>query len=130
MRSFQLEGAGSQTSMPMPSEYERAVLSFSAVAPGPTSSFTRQMSAAAVIGCGASGAFNSSPFLTWRTATTLVSSSGLKAVLIPSSQGSCCAKAGVIWPQAASNKAAQMSLPGVIDIVPFPRNFAGDYADG
>src|SRR4029450_10876981 len=52
MRSFQSACVGSQTSMPMPSDQERAVLSFSAVAPGPTSSFTRQRSAAAVTGWG------------------------------------------------------------------------------
>jgi hypothetical protein len=74
---------------------ERVVLSFSAVAPGPTNSFTRQRSAAAVTGCCASGAFSSSPFFTSRTATTFVSASGRNAVLMLSSQGSGSANAGV-----------------------------------
>ena len=43
----------------------------------------------------ASGAFSSSPFFTSRTATTDVSASGRKAVLMPSSQESGSANAGV-----------------------------------
>ena len=52
MRSFHSACEGSHTSMPMPSEYERALRSFSAVTPGPTSSLTRHMSAAAVMAAG------------------------------------------------------------------------------
>ena len=68
-------------------------MSVSAVAPGPTSSLTRHMSAAAVIGVAASGACSASPFFTARTATTVVLASGLKAVLMPSSQASGCGPA-------------------------------------
>src|SRR3954465_13684505 len=120
MRSFQLACVGSQTSMPMPSDQERAVLSFSAMAPGPTSSFTRQRSAAAVMGCDASGAFSSSPFLTSRTAMADVAAAGRKAVLMPSSQESGSANAGVRWQQAAISSAAEMLAPRVIDIVSLP----------
>src|SRR4029078_10223492 len=121
MRSFQFAGAGSQTSMPIPSDQDFAVLSFSAVAPGPTSSLTRHRSAAAVIGgLGTSPAASSSPFLIARTARTIVFSSGRKAVLRPSSQASCCAAAEVIWLQAVNSKTTQMFLRVIIGIVSLP----------
>ena len=112
MRSFQLACVGSQTSMPMPCEYERAVLSFSAVTPGPTNSLTRHRSAAAIIGgLGTSCAASSSPFFTSRTAITEVSASGWKAVLIPSSQASGSACAGTMPPPAASSSSPTKSDP-------------------
>src|SRR5438552_4918234 len=113
MRSFQLACVGSQTSMPIPSEYERAALSFSAVTPGPTSSLTRHMSAAAVTGFGASTAISSSPFFTERTATTVVSASGRKAALMPSSHASGSANADVSGPQAATSSAATQQLAAI-----------------
>src|SRR5580765_3613570 len=83
--SFQLARAGSQISMPMPSENDGAVGGCDGT-PGPTNSLTRHMSTAAVIGAAESTAINRSPALMDLTATTEVLASGLNAVLIPSSQ--------------------------------------------
>ena len=97
MRSFQAAGAGSQTSMPMPSEYERAVLSISAVVPGPTSSLTRHMSTAAVTGLGESTATGAAPLLTVRTATN---EAALGQYRLPASRGCSGSGAPDVWGQA------------------------------
>ena len=81
-----------------------------AVEPGPTSSLTRHMSLAAVIGCGESTATSGVPFAMARTATTVVSASGLKAVLMLSSQASGPANWSKV-PQADSRDAPANSAP-------------------
>lgn len=86
MRWFQRSWLGSQTSMPMPSEVERAAAGPGL--PGPTLSLTRHRSAARVTAEAESETKTLSPCLKRCTATTLVSASGWKADFRPSSQAS------------------------------------------
>src|SRR5689334_3129505 len=94
MREFHAAGEGSHTSMPMPDELEGAEGDASAK-PGPTTSFTRHMSAAAVGGVPVvPDSASASPCLNDFTSTTLVFASGAKAVFIVSSQASSVGAGG------------------------------------
>ncbi len=112
MRSFQLAAVGSHTSMPMPAEVDGAPAGPGF--PGPTRILTRQTSEGAVGGAGVAGVFANamaSPALNDLTSNTVVSTSGLKAVLIPSSQDKPVAGGGLVEdvlsslpPQPEANK--------------------------
>src|SRR5262245_22592032 len=120
---FQFAGAGSQISIPMPAEVDGAPAGPGL--PGPTISFTRQTSLAAVGGGGVAGAPDSaskSPFLKALTSVTVVLASGLKAVFIVSSHtkavgaGVGAAASALLPPQASSNAAAAATSQRLADL--------------
>ena len=95
MRLFQLPGAGSQTSMPIPGEVDGAPAGPGL--PGPTSSLTMQTSlvAVGVVDVAAPLASNGSPFLNALTSNTLVLASGANPVFIVSLQDRVAGTAGI-----------------------------------
>src|SRR3954452_7490693 len=97
MIPFQLVGAGSQTSIPMPADVDGAA--GLPGLPGPTSSFTRHRSAGVAAGAGSAGVPASAtgdPAGKACTSSTLVWGSGWKRCVMLSSQLAAAGGAGTV----------------------------------